>query len=151
MHVAPALIGWVAIAKALDVTRNTAARYARLPEDALPVRVRRGTPRINPVHLAEWKRRQDRDPNLPKLHGWAAICAMLDGCDIDTAAIWAKRDHDRLPVQGMGTRRPWAYVSAVRDWALRGDAPVIPQRRAAKMTARRVIVAAAPVTVRASA
>lgn len=151
MHVAPALIGWVAIAQALNITRNTAARYAQLPEDALPVRLRRGTPRIHPTYLDEWRRRRKNDPDLPKLRGWAAICAVLDGCDIDTAALWAKRDHDRLPVQGMGTRRPWAYASAVRDWALRGDAPVAPQRRAAKMTARRVSTPRNAVTARASA
>jgi hypothetical protein len=123
--------GWKLIAAALDVTANTAVAYSRLPEDPLPVRMRRGTPRIHSGHLEDWKRRRAGDPELEKIRGWRNICLQLGGADLDTAARWAKLTRDRLPVHGVGTRSPWAYASAVRDWVLRGDVPFQAHDRAA--------------------
>ncbi len=121
------LTGEKTIAAELGVTVKTMIGYARLAEDPLPIRVRRGQPRIHSGHLAEWKRRREGGSTLPKLRGGRAIRDALGEVDRATMERWARLPHDRLPVYGLGDKKhhgsPWAYESAVRDWLLRGDLP----------------------------
>lgn len=121
------------IAAHLGIAESTALAYSRLNEDPLPLRLRRGTLRAHRLHLDEWKQRRDGGEGLARYEGWQAICAALGGPNVDTAILWARLPHDRLPVQGMGTRkrtgRPWIYAAALRDWLYRHDLPVQATRR----------------------
>jgi len=120
--------GWKAIAGRVGIAENTAVAYSRLCEDPLPVRVSRGAPWCYELFLDEWLARRSggvmRDgTELERLEGWAAICRELFGVSRVVAFRWAKLPHDRLPVMGIGTREPWAYKAAIRDWKNRGDLP----------------------------
>ncbi|KYF58453.1 hypothetical protein BE04_39605, partial [Sorangium cellulosum] len=43
---------------------------------------------------------------------------------------------DPLPVQGVGTGRPWAFATAIRDWVHRADEPLRAARSAPAAPAR---------------
>jgi hypothetical protein len=112
---------WKAIAGKLGVDEDTARTWSQLHEDPLPARRFRDTHWIWERYLVEWfERRQGRGE---KLFGWEAICAHLDGCDPKTARRWARPVFDRLPVHGKG--RPWIFLTALRDWKHRQDAPAL--------------------------
>ena len=80
------------------------------------------------AHLDAWKLRRSGGEGLARYEGWATIADAL-AVDRDTALQWAKLPGDPLPVMGIGTRKPWAYETAVRDWLYRHDLPVQAARR----------------------
>ena len=111
------------IAAHLGVAESTVMAYSRLSVDPLPLFLRRGLLRADRRHLDEWKLRRTGGQGLTRHEGWQAIADAL-AVDRDTALQWAKLPHDPLPVMGRGTRKPWAYATAVRDWLTRHDLPV---------------------------
>lgn len=121
--------GLKTIAARLRVAINTVLAWSRLAEDPLPVRVRRGAWWAWAGYLDEWIARRHGEGE--RLEGAGEICARL-GCTPRTMWRWARAGSpDRLPVHGIGTRRPWAFAGAVRDWVHRMDAPVQATRAAA--------------------
>jgi hypothetical protein len=121
------LCGWFAISEHIGVARSTTIAYARLKEDPLPVRMTR-TARvwIWSRYAEEWAARRaggrmSNGETLERAVGWPDISARL-GVSTETAMRWRRLSVDRLPVQGV--RQPWAYVSALRDWLVRGDVPM---------------------------
>ncbi len=137
----PFVVRLAKIAAAVRLSINTILARARDKEDPLPLRMRRGVPRIRIDYLREWYARRyaagvdaDGQP-LERYAGWRVICAALGGVDRETALAWARRSKDRLPVQGLDSRRPWIYASALRDWVHRGDLPFqahVPKPRRAR-------------------
>ncbi|WP_437962708.1 hypothetical protein WME76_46620 (plasmid) [Sorangium sp. So ce119] len=130
------LWGWAAIAAHLGVSTPTAQTWAALRVDPLPVRRRRGTTLrwAWSGYLDDW---QDRRRGIgERLEGWEAICARLEGRDPTTARRLARDADDPLPVQGVGTGRPWAFATAIRDWVHRADEPLRAARSAPAAPAR---------------
>jgi len=122
------LVGLKAIAAHLGIAESTALAYSRLSTDPLPLFLRRGQLRATVTHLDEWKLRRSGGEGLSRYEGWAAIASAL-AVDRDTALQWAKLPHDPLPVAGIGTRKPWCYLAAMRDWLYRHDLPLQAARR----------------------
>lgn len=105
--------GWKGIAAHLDVSERTARGWEQRGEDPLPTWRFRGMPWAWSGYLDEWRAR--RAGRGEKIWGWEAICARLEGITPTTARAWAREPVDRLPVQGVGERRPWAWSGALRD------------------------------------
>jgi hypothetical protein len=116
----------------LDVHPHTVEAYGRLRVDRLPLWSLEGHLWAYDVFLAEWVRRQRRDPTLPKIIGWDQIAART-GIDVslDVLHRWSRRRRDPLPVIGRGPEgrhlriggRVWIYESAHRDWCQRRNRP----------------------------
>jgi hypothetical protein len=113
---------------------STVIAYSRLAEDPLPLRIdRAGAVWCFSLFVDQWRARRcdgimPDGTALARATGQDAICAELGGVDRDTSLRWAKRPQDRLPIYGIkrgdpGGSKPWAYVSAIRDWLSRGDMP----------------------------
>ncbi|WP_437709711.1 hypothetical protein WMF45_34660 [Sorangium sp. So ce448] len=115
----------------------TAQAWAALRVDPLPVRRRRGTTLrwAWSGYLDDWADRRRGEGE--RLEGWDAICARLEGCDPTTARRLARDADDPLPVHGVGTGRPWAFATAIRDWVHRADEPLHAARPALAAPAAR--------------
>lgn len=107
------LWGWKDISAHLGCSERTARAWEQLLEDPLPTWRFRGQVWAWSGYLTEWLER--RAGRGERVEGWEAICARLEGITPTTARAWAREPVDRLPVYGVGERRPWAWAGALRD------------------------------------
>jgi hypothetical protein len=123
------LRGLGAIGDALGVRDpRTVRAYAERRRDPLPlvrwgrdVEIRRG-------RLDLWRRREAAkgrrraDPDLEAVSGLVVIAGVLRR-SVGMVLRYAMRLHDPLPIEGLGTRRPWIWRSALEDWFERQAEP----------------------------
>ncbi len=122
------------ILKAVGVGHRSTLRGLRdRPFDPLPSRYQLGRAWVWSERLVLWKRREAKDPTLPKADGWAAIAKAI-GVARCAAMRYAAAPQHPLPVHGIGTERVWAHISALQDWL---DGEDEPGCRRAKTTAMR--------------
>lgn len=117
------------IARAFPVAEpDTILRYANLPRDPLPLIRWKKHVQIEDHVLARWKRRfeakEDRRaaPDLRVVEGIVAIATAFP-LHVNTVYLYARQEHDPLPVIGLGTRHPWIWRDALEDWHERQAVP----------------------------
>lgn len=134
------LRGMSAIAKAYPVAhRATIRRYASLERDPLPLVLFDGVATIDVAILQRWKRRheaRDRRSAAPELEVVNGVVAIASALRVSTVTVYAhaRREVDPLPVNGLGSRRPWIWRGALEDWFERQAVPyqvAIRRRKAA--------------------
>lgn len=112
------LVGWDDVGAGLGCSPRQAQRYAELPSDPLPVWYlhEKGPPRILRSRLVAWRRRRlAGGRGERKVRRWAEICRRVE---LSRTAAWAaaRWSHDPLPIERDAEDRPFAYVTALRDW-----------------------------------
>ncbi len=127
--------GLKAIAAELGLQRpGTVVKLAARARDPLPLMRWNTEVWADLERLRAWRARnraersRRRNPGLPVVEGLVVIAEALRR-SVRHVRAYASRAFDPLPVHGIGTRRPWIYESALRDWFARQAEPYQAQLR----------------------
>jgi hypothetical protein len=118
-----------AIARRLGVAEEeTVLGYAMLKRDPLRLHFLFGKYWIKTEKLDAWNARRQPGNTCPRIIGLDAIAVRFPGggVSINTLKAYARREHDPIPIDGLGQRRPSIYESAFTDWIDAQDKLVAP-------------------------
>ena len=103
---------------------ETVMAYVRRHRDPLRVRALLGKYWIKTSKLDAWRARQQPGNTCVMVETMPAIARRLRVA-VRTVRQYARREADPLPVNGLGTARPWIYEDALVDWSDAQDRPAM--------------------------